>query len=261
MEDTELQELKVDSPVVMSVDYKEELLTKARQFRFDGKPQESVKLYNEILSADSSCYNAHLGLGRSLKDLGRYAEALESQNAAIELSPNEWDAILERASCNYMLKHHKLVIADTRSAISEGKGGVLAYILHCRSSLEIDNPIEALQAASEVSRMSGPGSIEGHLLLAHILSTHTDNSKRSGEGALIQAKLALRKSRTEDSRVSTAMAMSFAELGQFGEAVSWQKKAIDQLPMNAPASIFAQFEDHLELYMDNRPLRMNGISW
>lgn len=58
---------------------------------------EAVKIYEEILSADSSLANAWLGYGIALRDLRYLSNALIALNKASELTPKEFD----RSELNY----------------------------------------------------------------------------------------------------------------------------------------------------------------
>ena len=66
-----------------------ELATRAQKLQNDGQRRDALALYRQILSQDPRNADAHLGMGESLDLEGRFPEARQHLQKAIELSPEE----------------------------------------------------------------------------------------------------------------------------------------------------------------------------
>jgi tetratricopeptide (TPR) repeat protein len=66
-----------------------ELAAEARRLQTGGQRNEALALYRQILSQDPRHAEAHLGMGESLDLEGKFSEARQHLQKAIELSPEE----------------------------------------------------------------------------------------------------------------------------------------------------------------------------
>jgi tetratricopeptide (TPR) repeat protein len=89
-------------------------------------------------------------------------------------------------------------------------------------------------------------------VLAWMLATCPTASQRDGKKALEYAKASCDLTKSEDPAKFDALAAAFAELGNFTEAVRWQKKALDSPDYEEDA---AEAEQRLKLYQAKKPYR------
>jgi tetratricopeptide (TPR) repeat protein len=64
-----------------------DLISQARQLDLDGQQDAAIALYEDVLEENPDSYEAHYGLGRALDLAGRYEDAREHLDRALELSP------------------------------------------------------------------------------------------------------------------------------------------------------------------------------
>jgi len=88
---------------------------------------------------------------------------------------------------------------------------------------------------------------------ARLLAATPDDKIRDGQRALRFVQPVLRQIRTADTLET--MAMVQAELGQFTEAVTWQKEAIAAADRSGERGIAARIADNLHLYEARKPCR------
>lgn len=65
------------------------LIKEASKLFCDANYFEALEVYNKILEMDSHKFPALVGKGFTLKNLGRYQEALENINEAFNLNPKK----------------------------------------------------------------------------------------------------------------------------------------------------------------------------
>ena len=76
---------------------KNSLIKKAYKLFNQGKYQEALKCYDEILETDSTYTDAWFGKGVVLGEYGRHHEALEAYDKALELDPEYIDVWYNKA--------------------------------------------------------------------------------------------------------------------------------------------------------------------
>jgi tetratricopeptide (TPR) repeat protein len=97
-----------------------------------------------------------------------------------------------------------------------------------------------------------PKSPDAHYALAWFRSTCPEQGFRDGKQALDYARKALELG---DERDYEPLAAAYAELGQFKEAVRWQKKALKALESTARKAVVEKVRQRLKLYEQGKPHR------
>ena len=98
-----------------------------------------------------------------------------------------------------------------------------------------------------------PGELAFANALARILAAAPDDKVRDGRRAALFAQPVIAKVRAVDTLETMAMAQ--AELGQFTEAVTWQKAAIAAAEKSGERGIAQRIADNLRLYESRKPCR------
>src|SRR5262249_27814502 len=91
-------------------------------------------------------------------------------------------------------------------------------------------------------------------LLVRLLAAAPDDRVRDGRAAqAVMRALLTREERTAD--VNEMMAMTMAELGQFGEAITWQREAIAAAERSGRPDRVRRFGEMLGRYQRRQPCR------
>jgi tetratricopeptide (TPR) repeat protein len=92
------------------------------------------------------------------------------------------------------------------------------------------------------------------------LATRGDARQRNGRQALRTAKLVCQATNFNAPQGLDVLAAAYAELGQFEEAVKWQRQALRLLPAELPADIRRGMEERLHLYQSHERYRQWAVS-
>lgn len=96
-----------------------------------------------------------------------------------------------------------------------------------------------------------PGYPNSHAGLAWVYASCIDDSYRDGKQALESATTACELTQWKEWSSLATLAASHAELGDFGEAVRWQNKALEI----APDKEKTKMTERLDLYKSGKPYR------
>jgi hypothetical protein len=90
---------------------------------------------------------------------------------------------------------------------------------------------------------------------ARILAAAPDNSVRDGSRAMAIAR-ALQSRQPPTIELAEIMAMAAAETGQYGDAVRWQRQALEVAAGGGKREVADRLAGNLKLYEQGRPCRM-----
>ncbi|HEY9680697.1 MAG TPA: tetratricopeptide repeat protein [Oculatellaceae cyanobacterium] len=93
----------------------------ALQYRMEGKYEDSIREFNDVLVHPQSVEKRALNLlvrGDCFLNLGQYDKALDDFNKSIELVPNDRDAYMERATAYFRMGKKDLYARDLLKARS-----------------------------------------------------------------------------------------------------------------------------------------------
>jgi tetratricopeptide (TPR) repeat protein len=167
---------------------------------------------------DDLIYNARAGI---LTEKGEFARAITDCSSAIEYNPKNADAYANRG---YLY-----------SKVNEyGKG-----IEDCKNGVLIDT-----------------NCVFAYNNLAWLLATSHDKKFRDGQKALEYAKRACELTNWKTPFCVGTLAAAYAEVGNFEEAIRWQKKSIE---LDLPEKDVKEAQDHLNLYKQNKPYHAESL--
>ena len=213
-----------------------------------GKYEKAIKAFSlsiETLPHDYESYNkrgvAYIGAG----DINR---AVSDFTKAIEINPLFADALSNRCATLCDREDYDRAIEDCTKAIEINPRSSKAYNNRGISWINkgaFENAIADYIKAVELN----PGYADACNNIAWIYATCPDKNFRNGEKALSYAEKAVRLS--PDPYYLDTLAAALAENKRFDEAVEIQEKVIAA----SAESNREMYEEHLELYEANLPLR------
>ena len=222
---------------------------------------QAIVDYNTTLKTNPKSAGAYYMRGRCDYAKGDYDQAIADFNAALEIIPNSPWAIAHRGDAQYAKNDYSAAIADFDKATQidrtfdwaiARRGDVWLYGLK-----EIDRAIADYTFAHTINpHNSWAIHQRGHCLekkkdyaqavvdfaeaveidpeywdflanLAWLLSTCPDETIRDGNRAIELATRACQLTHWENSFALGTLAAANAQAGQFGEAVEFQKKAVE----------------------------------
>ena len=183
-----------------------------------GRQDEAIQQLQGVAQHRPSSAADHLELARALGNRGRFSEAADSFAQVLELG-------LDNDEVKFALAL-TLILAEKYA-----------------------------DAAAHLNRSTqlAPGNQELRHLLARFLATCPEGSLRDGERALRIAQNVMRSQPSLD--YAQTVAMAFAEVGQFEEAVALQNQIIEWAGPSVAPEQAARLARHLDLYEQRQPLR------
>jgi tetratricopeptide (TPR) repeat protein len=205
---------------------------------------EAVRLSPELSKA-------HFALALLAQDEGRWDEAIERLSEAVRHDSGFADAhfalaeaLRRTGAADRSLSHYTRVLQLNEAASQARFGYAMALVRLGRHADARTALVEAAQLHPDQ-----PGFPHA---LARILAAAPDAQIRDGRRALeLMQPLAAQPG----AAVSETMAMIFAELGRFDEAVDLQQRAIGAARQSGQSALAARMQDNLDLYRRRQPCR------
>lgn len=184
----------------------------------DGRSQEAIEHFNRAIAFSPSYLEARVALGDALRRAGRTEAALEQYGMAVRSNPR----------------------------LAEARFGYAIGLIRLRRYAEA-------RAWLEASVSVQPDRPELTHALARLLVTAPDDRVRDGQRGMELIKQLFDSHKTTD--VGETMAMTLAELGQFGDAVALQRGVIDAARQGGDRDGERRMLANLKLYERRQPCR------
>jgi tetratricopeptide (TPR) repeat protein len=193
----------------------------------DLKYDEAIADLTEVIALNPRFPKAHNERAFRYIMKEEWDKAEQDYTEAIRIDPRDPEPLVSRSMIYYDKKQYDKALADARKAVEVSKGK------------------------------------DGHKNLALMLATCPDSKYRDGKKALEHAKRAVELASGKNGLQGLAglesLAAAYAELGQFDEAIKWQKKEIDALEKEGSTlleSTIKQRTAWLKFYEAGKALRM-----
>ncbi len=195
----------------------------AYSLRQSGRLDEAIAQFRKVVElrsrhADPKKADAYSNLGRALVEKNQLDEAIDQYRHAVDLQPDTWNF------------HNSLGNALLARGLT--KEAVVQY---------------------EKALAINPRSVAICGNLAWILATSSDPALRDGSKALELARLANERSGGRDPLVLNALAVAYAETGQFPQALSTAQQALDLVASQGSTDLTKLLRHEIDLYRAGSP--------
>jgi tetratricopeptide (TPR) repeat protein len=250
-----------------------------------GKVDNAIKDYTEAIRLDPNYAKAYSNRGVALRDKRDLDSAIKDYTEAIRLDPNFAMVHANRGFARAEKGELDDAIKDCSEAIRLDPGYAKAFIFRgvawkekgeldhalkdCGEAIRLDpklawaysirgliwdskrNYDKAIADLSEAVRLDARDA-DACNQLAWIHATCPDEHFRNGLSAVEFAKRACELTAWQELYKIDTLAAAYAENGAFGEAVKWQRKALDLALTDSQKK---ELQEHLERYQARKPLR------
>ena len=215
-------------------------------------PERALEQYREAVRLLPSLARAHFGIGVLMEERGQDAAAIEEFTTAVTNDPGYLEARFSLANAlrrtgrvEASLPHYAEALR-INPAVSQASFGYAMGLVRLGRYREARDRLE-----HDVKAF--PDQLGFAHALARLLAAAPDDRVRNGARA--QAILAdlLKSQRT--ATLAETMAMAQAELGNFTDAIRWQRTAIDLARQSGRQESIAHLTETLALYEAGRPCR------
>jgi tetratricopeptide (TPR) repeat protein len=227
------------------------------------KYQDAVDRLSEAIQKDSKNKEAYYLRSLAYHALEEFKKELSDLNEVLKLDPKYAKALAQRGQVYIILREVTKGLNDFENAIKLEPNNdliLLSYGYVCRFEGEYEKAVIALTRVCELDPRNGII----RLSLAKLLAGCPEEKVRNGKKALELSKRAYELMKSNTDLCMEVMAMSYAELGDFDEAIKWQKKGIEtietdqkEFPKLDLTSRKDGAKDRLKLYENHKPIRYN----
>jgi tetratricopeptide (TPR) repeat protein len=187
---------------------------------------------------------------------GDVAGAKHNVDAALRADPKYWPALYQRAEIFAMQEKYELAIQDCNEALRQYPTFVDASLLRATINALFGKYAEALKELNYVISLHPQRVTLGRALRqrAWLQATCPNPVFRNGQQAIKDAKAACSISEWRDENTIDALAVAYAETGDFDSAVRYAAQA---LAVNGIAPIDQKhIQKHLTLFQQHQPIRL-----
>ncbi len=182
----------------------------------------------------------------------RPSESIADLTEVLRLDPRNEEALLDRGVAYRTAKDYSRSLADFTELIRVTQEGG-AYRERARTYFRSGNYTLALADYKQASGFPG-GTVRSRARpLAWLLATCPDPQFRNGAEAVAQAMKDCEPNGCHDALRLDTLAAAYAEAGKFGEAVRYERQALDL--NEGDAEWRAELEKRMALYQERQPYR------
>lgn len=224
-------------------------LARADSLMTQGRIEEAIGQYRELVQSEQSHFDGHNKLGYALMQVGRTQEALEAIRRAIELQPRNPETHNNLGLALMQLGRYEDGVASLQRAVELNPDYSEARYNLAHALIAADRPSAAVDQFREALRLR-PDWPAAMGALAWLYVTHPDDGPSDVEEVLRLATRAADLSGHRDVPILDALAASYAAAGRFEEATRTAEAAAG---LASPA-VAADIRARLSLYRAGQPL-------
>jgi tetratricopeptide (TPR) repeat protein len=217
-----------------------------------GDSQGAFEQFMEVTRRSPEFAKAHYSLGVLLASQRRFSEAVERFAAAARADPNYPAAEFQLAEALRRAGRPGESLAHYAQAIKLDPRFADAHVGYGMSLARVGRYVEARQTLAAAARAL-PDQPAPAQALARVLAAAADDRVRDGRQAVAITQGLMQKPHGVD--LYEAVAMSLAELGQYDQAVQWQRGAIAAAMKEGRAELGDAMGENLRLYESHMPCR------
>jgi tetratricopeptide (TPR) repeat protein len=217
-----------------------------------GDAQGALDEFTEVTRRSPGFAKAHYSLGMLLASQGRYADAVDRFSAAVKADANYPGAELQLGEALRRAGRARDSLAHYAQAIALDARSADAYVGYAKALVGLGRHADARQKLAEATRAL-PDQPAPAQALARVLAASPDSRVRDGRQAVAITQALMQKPHGVD--LYEAVAMALAELGQYDQAVEWQRGAIAAATKEGHHDLAGTMTSNLTLYERRMPCR------
>ena len=208
--------------------------------------------FEEAVRLSPDYHLAQYSLGVLLQADGRHGEAIDRFTAALKSRPGHTAARVRLAASLRRTGRAKDAVPHYEQAVLLQPDNTEARFGHAVALVQVRRYRDARDRLSEGMKMFPEQSVFAHGL-ARLLATAPDDRVRDGQRAMALAQEVMKHGRTLD--LGATVAMAYAELGQFAQAVGVQRDLIASAEKAGLRDLVPRLKANLALYERGEPCR------
>jgi tetratricopeptide (TPR) repeat protein len=221
-------------------------------FQDQKRTKEAMNEYLIALHLDPTSHLAYCDVAKLLSDEGKLEWAAGYYQRALSLSPQ---TLMYRDNLGVVfikLKRFDEAMREFSAAAQTDPAAARPHFLMGRLLLRRGNDAEAVTQLDQALQLD-PDDLEMLVYTASVLASNENPQGRNGAKALRLAERAVQLTRQEQPAALDVLAMSYAETGQFAQAVQVQQQAIKQAKASDQEDGVELLQKRLQAYQAQKP--------
>lgn len=214
---------------------------------------KAIEDYSELIKRKPEDIEPLCSRGICLAQAGDDKKAFEDFDKAVSLAPKNAIPRQLRGSAHADAGRKTEALTDFKEAINLDPNNAATYLYRAHLYLVENQPEDALADFEEVMRRA-PDYSGASNDYAWTLATNPNDKVRDGRKAIKYAKDACHQTDYKHAPTLDTLAASYAEAGEWDEAVKWQEEAAKLAKESSPKDVKGMNE-RLMLYKEKRPYR------
>jgi tetratricopeptide (TPR) repeat protein len=214
----------------------------------------AIEEFQEALRLSPEFSTAHYALGVLHDEAGAYPQAIGSFSAALASEPGSADARLGLANALRRSGQLERSLSEYERILKADSGAVAARFGYAAALVRLDRYRAAGNWLTQAMALY-PNELAFARAAVRVLAAAPDGRVRDGARAMTIAR-ALQSRQPPTIELAEIMAMAAAETGQYGDAVRWQRQAIEAAAGGSRRDLAERMAGNLKLYEQGRPCRM-----
>jgi tetratricopeptide (TPR) repeat protein len=217
-----------------------------------GEWEPAMNDYAKATSLNPQQWQAYFNRAADLRDGGKLSEAVDDLNKVMELNPEFAGAYMNRADIYFRQGELDKAVADYNVALLRDPNLADVYIARANIFLrkkDYRHGLSDLQTAVQM-KIKKPERVLNSL--AWLRATCPESEIRNGKEAVELALKACELSQWKDWGIIDTLAAAYAEQGDFGRAIKYQKHVLE---IGKSSNDYDKIKEHLALYENHKPYR------
>jgi tetratricopeptide (TPR) repeat protein len=218
-----------------------------------GDRRAAREQFQEAVRLSPGFAQAHHALGVIHEEAGEYPQAIESFTAAVKYEPVYVDARLGLANVLRRTGRLEPSLTEYERILKIDPGAVRARFGYAAALIRLNRYRDASDRLAE-AMAAYPNEPSFARAAARLFAAAPDDGVRDGRRALAIGQALLSRQPRTIELVET-MAMAAAEAGQYGDAVQWQREALESAERAGQRHAIQRLAGNLARYQAGRPCR------
>ena len=232
-----------------SSNYFDRALRKATAGDFAG----AIADYSAAIAVNPKSVGSHFNRGLLYYGFGRFRESILDFDAVLRNEPSEYRAYFHRAAAHAKLGQTKAALADYENALRAAPNTADADVIRARTFTAKGDYANAVSYFDKATRRSprDPYVLDK---AAWFKATCPNGSVRNGQEAVQLSTQACELSKWKNGDQIDTLAAAYAEMGDFNQAIKFQRQALALRPLAEPDSL-PHMQRRLRSYQARKPFR------
>lgn len=218
-----------------------------------GDRDDAIKDYNEALRLTPRNATAYLNRAGLFLEDGDLSRALDDYTKALTINGQLAEAHCGRADIYLWREQPSKALVEADAAIAADAHAICGYSSRAHAYVALGRYVDAQTDVEKALKVKTYDPTLAFSALAWFRATCPDAHFRNGKQALEAARKRCQPSNYFNYFCLDLLAVAYAEVGDFDQAVSYETQALEKAPPHGPR--FLKMKKRIELFKQHQPYR------